>query len=166
LSRFTPHLGRHQDLFGGGDRHYDDNTFSFTGVIPNPPPDCSAVSTDEAVLWPPNHKMRLVSVSGATDPDGEAVTTTITGVTQDEAVDGLGDGDTAPDAAVGTSSNSVYLRAERSGPGDGRVYRIAYTATDEAGGTCSGVVTVGGPHDQSAKGAPVDSGLTINSFGT
>lgn len=57
-----------EDLFGGGDRDYDDNTFSFTGVIPNPPPDCSGVIADESVLRPPNHKMRLVTLSGATIP--------------------------------------------------------------------------------------------------
>ena len=131
----------------------------------NNPPNCSAVAPSVARLWPPNHKLVEVALSGATDPDGDPVTLTITGVTQDEALNGLGDGDTAPDAQLGSASNKVLLRAERSGTGDGRVYRIAFTGTDHAGATCSGVVTVGVPHDQRPNGAPVDSGLVVNSFG-
>jgi hypothetical protein len=131
---------------------------------PNEPPDCSAVEATPDVLWPPNHKLVLVTLGGATDPEGEPVTIAITGVTQDEPVNGQGDGDTAPDAAPGSSPNSVLLRAERSGGGDGRVYRIAFTASDGAGGTCSGVVTVGVPHDK--KSTPVDSAPpSFNSFG-
>jgi hypothetical protein len=96
-----------------------------------------------------------VTVSGATDPEGGAVTTVITDVTQDEPVNGLGDGDTSPDAVLGPASNQVSLRAERSGTGDGRVYRLAVTATDSLGLTCEGTVTVAVPHDQAH--APVDS---------
>ena len=63
-------------------------------------------------------------VSGATDPDGDPVTHTITGVTQDEPLNGQGDGDTSPDARdVPGHADQVNLRAERSGNGDGRVYR-------------------------------------------
>ena len=122
---------------------------------PNEPPDCSAVAAGPDLLWPPNHKLVLVTLGGATDPDGDPVTLTITGVTQDEPVDELGDGNTAPDAAPGTTPNTVRVRAERSGRGDGRVYRIAFTAGDGSGGTCSGVVTVGVP--KSVKRTPVDS---------
>jgi len=99
-------------------------------------------------LWPPNHKFRLITLTGATDPDGDTVTITITGVTQDEVLDGLGDGDTAPDAKVASASNQVFGRAERSGLGDGRVYRIAFTGSDSNGGTCSGTAFVGVPHDE------------------
>lgn len=132
----------------------------------NNPPDCSGVTVSVASLWPPNHKMSEVTLSGATDPDGDPVTITITGVTQDEPLDGLGDGDTAPDAQAGSASNKVLLRAERAGGGDGRVYRIAYAASDGKGGSCSGTVTVGVPHDQRNGGTPVDSGLVVDSFGS
>ena len=59
----------------------------------------------------------------------------------------------------------MFVRAERSGTGDGRVYRIAFDGSDGAGGTCSGTVTVGVPHDQRKGSTPVDSGLSVNSFG-
>lgn len=131
---------------------------------PNAPPDCSGV-TAGPTLWPPNHKFREITLSGATDPDGDPVTFTISGVTQDEALNGLGDGDTSPDAKTGTASNKVFVRAERSGTGDGRVYRIAFTVTDSHGATCSGTAKVGVPHDQGNGSVPVDSGLIVNSFG-
>jgi PKD domain/Bacterial Ig domain len=128
----------------------------------NSPPDCSTVTPSETSLWPPNHKLREISLSGATDPDGDVVTLTATGVTQDEPVNGLGDGDTAPDAALGPASNVVQLRAERSGTGDGRVYRIAFSGSDGRGGTCTGTVFVSVPHNP---GSPaVDSGLVFDSL--
>lgn len=134
-------------------------------VDPNNPPDCSAVAPSATSLWPPRHQLVEVSLAGAVDTDGDDVTIAITGVTQDEPLNGLGDGDTSPDAQVGSASNKVLLRAERAGGGDGRAYRVAYTASDPHGATCSGVVTVGVPHNQGPKGATVDSGLVVNSFG-
>ena len=68
-------------------------------------------------LWPPDHRLRLVTLSGATDPDNDPLTLRITGVTQDEPLNGLGDGNTSPDAQVGPRSDQVLLRAERSGAG-------------------------------------------------
>lgn len=63
------------------------------------------------------------------------------------------------DAVVGPDG-SVQLRAERSGNGDGRVYRITVTATDSCGNaaTCSAEVRV--PHHPQS--AAVDSGQAYN----
>jgi hypothetical protein len=121
----------------------------------NAPPDCSALEASPDSLWPPNHKLRLVTVSGATDPEGDPTTTAVTTVTQDEPVNGLGDGDASPDAVLGPASNEVSLRAERSGTGDGRVYRIAVTVTDSFGLTCEATLRVAVPHDQAH--SPIDS---------
>ncbi len=136
-----------------------------TTVSPrNRPPSCSGVSANIRSLWPPNHKLQLITLAGATDPDGDATTLTITTVTQDEALNGTGDGDTAPDAKRGPKPHQVYLRAERSGNGNGRVYRIGFSVSDGTD-SCTGTVKVGVPHDQGKNGGPVDSGLTVNSFG-
>ncbi|HEX8435140.1 hypothetical protein, partial [Archangium sp.] len=78
---------------------------------------------------------------------------------------GLGYGDTSPDAQEGKAPGSVLLRAERSNTGDGRVYRIAYTATDANGESCSGTVAIGVPKDLGKGSTPVDSKLVVNSFG-
>ena len=130
----------------------------------NTPPDCSTVQPSANTLWPPNHKLQKVGVSGATDADGDTVTLTITGVTQDEPVNGQGDGDTAPDAAhVPGHADQVQLRSERSGPGDGRVYRLGVGGSDGRGGFCSVTVNTTVVKSQ-GHGPAVDSGLIINSF--
>jgi uncharacterized repeat protein (TIGR01451 family) len=125
-------------------------------------PICTAV-TGGPNLWPPNHKFRTIRLSGATDPDGDPLNWSVTGVTQDELLNGLGDGDTSPDAVLGVG-NELQLRAERSGLEDGRVYRIAFTVTDGLGGSCTGVANVGVPHDQRPGSVAVDSGLIVNSL--
>ena len=145
---------------------FDPNTANNTSTVRttlNHNPVCTAVTAGPD-LWPPNHKLRTITLSGATDPDGDPITWTVTGVTQDEPTNGLGDGDTAIDAVLG-SGNTLQVRAERSGLGDGRVYRIAYTVTDGRGGLCTSVATVGVPHDQSPAGiVAVDSGGVFNSL--
>ena len=121
----------------------------------NSPPGCATVAPSRATLWPPNHKLRTITLTGATDPDSDPVAITITGVTQDEPVDGRGDGNTSPDAVLGPAAGQARLRAERAGGGDGRVYTIAFTAKDPSGASCSGSVTVSVPHDRG--GTAVDS---------
>jgi hypothetical protein len=49
-----------------------------------------------------------------------AVESASTAVTQSEPLNGLGDGDTSPDAVL--QGDSVLLRAERSGLGTGQRY--------------------------------------------
>jgi Bacterial Ig domain len=124
----------------------------------NRPPDCShAAPSVTTLLWPPNGRFVPVNVLGVTDPDGDPVTITVTSIRQDEPT-----GSNAPDGkGVGTSTAQV--RAERLGSGDGRVYAIGFTAADGDGGSCSGTVTVGVPHDQGNGNAAVDGGPLFDS---
>jgi CSLREA domain-containing protein len=132
---------------------------------PNRPPDCTGTA-QPSLLWPPNHKFHLISLGGISDPDGDPVVAAISGVTQDEPLNGLGDGDTAPDARRGPTASQVYVRSERSGLLDGRVYRINYRATDSKGAVCTGTAAVGVPHDMGQGSAPIDSAPpSYNSFG-
>ena len=112
------------------------------GILPtNQPPDCSGVRATPDSIWPRRgDQMTLITLSGATDPDGDALSYHIDGVTQDEYVTGIGD-DTFPDAALtppGANSNRVLVRPEANSHFNGRVYRIAYTVSDGNGDTCSG----------------------------
>ncbi len=128
----------------------------------NLPPDCSSPLVSVTELWPPNHHMEKISIFGITDPDGDQVTLKITGITQDEPINGLGDGDTSPDGrGVGTAQ--AELRSERSGTGDGRVYAINFTASDGKGGQCTGAVAVSVPHDKGKGGGAVDEGQNYDS---
>jgi hypothetical protein len=81
------------------------------------------------------------------DGDTTVTCTTASRVTSDEPVTGRGQGVaglTAPDWRV-IDAHRVLLRAERSVRGDGRVYTITITATDEAGGTSTQQVAVSVP---------------------
>jgi hypothetical protein len=122
----------------------------FSGASPaNQPPVCSDVTGTPNIIRPPNHKLVPVSLSGASDPDGDRVTLTVTGVTQDEPLNGT------PDATLGPQSNQLSVRAERGG--DGRVYRIAFSASDGKGGNCTGTATVNVPrndHSPAVDSAP------------
>lgn len=132
----------------------------------NRPPDLGSVRPSVAEIWPPNHKMVDVSILGVSDPDGDAVTLRVDQISQDEAINGTGDGDTGPDGA-GIGSATAQVRAERAGggkaPGNGRVYALWFSATDAAGGVANGKVLVRVPYDQSPKQPPVDDGQRYNS---
>lgn len=137
----------------------------YMGDPANQPPVCTGVVPDVSVLTPANHKLKLVRLSGATDPDGDTVRIIVRNVKQDEPVDvpGASDGNTVPDAADGPRRDRVYIRAERDSAGDGRVYRIAFKAKDGNGGKCRGAVHVSVPNG----GSPaVNSGTVYNSFNT
>jgi hypothetical protein len=129
----------------------------------NAPPACDLAEPSLGTLWPPNHKLIPVTIFGVSDPEDEGVIITILDVTQDEPPNGLGDGDTAPDAVI--QGDTVLLRAERAGGGNGRVYQVHFEADDGVGGVCTGVVTVGVPHDKRGGAESVDDGQYYDSLG-
>ncbi len=112
----------------------------------NDPPDCSTSIASPNVFWPPNHEMLEVLVTGVVDPDGDVVAVTIETVSQDEAVNESGSGNTCPDAII-DGDDTAMIRSERAGGLDGRVYRLNFSATDGNGGSCSGTVSVCIPHE-------------------
>ncbi len=148
------------DGFGG----FDDDEVAITVQDGNSAPSCELARPSSGELWPPNHKFVPISIFGVSDPENDAIQVTILSVTQDEPLNGQGDGDTAPDAVV--QGDKVLLRAERSGGGNGRVYRITFTATDGFGGACTGTVSVCVPHSKSKNGPScVDDGQIFDSTG-
>jgi len=143
------------------------DVFVAANPLANRPPNCSgAVLGPVSTLWPPNHVFIRLTVDGITDPDGDPVTVTVTRITQDEPLLGLGSGDQCPDAqGIGTSTPIV--RAERDGLGDGRVYHVYYKATDGRGGQCMGVATACVPQNMGNASTCVDQAPAreINSSG-
>src|SRR5688572_32237869 len=75
----------------------------------------------------------------------------LTSVTSSEPDNGLGDGDTVGDiqnASIGTPDVDLSLRAERQGPGTGRIYKATYTATDASANEAQSSAVVVVPHSK------------------
>ncbi len=81
-----------------------------------------------------------VTIHGVTAPPGDAFSLTITSIFQDEPVVNP-TGKTCPDG-IGVGTDVAEVRNERLLAGDGRVYHIGFTATDDEGALCTGEVTV------------------------
>jgi hypothetical protein len=101
-----------------------------------------SVSLSPNVLWPPNHSYRTIeaAITVSDDADPEP-TVELVSVTSDEPDDGTDDGNTTDDVVI-VDVDTVRLRAERSGIGDGRLYTFTYLATDSCGNTTEVVATV------------------------
>lgn len=129
-------------------------------------PVCNGAAS-QGVIWPPDHSMVAETIIGVTDdPAAGAVAITITGIQQDEPVLVNGSGNTQPDGVIQNSTTQpsiAYVRAERAGPGTGRIYFISYSATDGIGNSCTGMVQVQVPHDQGQGFTPVDTGNRYDS---
>jgi predicted extracellular nuclease len=124
------------------------------GLDLNVGPSCEGALADPDRLFPANHKFVDIDIEGVTDPDGDEVEIAVDSIFQDEPVGSKADG-------RGVGTDTAEVRAERVGSGNGRVYHISFTATDELGLTCSGEVTVGVP--RSRHGTPVDDGALFDS---
>jgi hypothetical protein len=124
------------------------------------------VTCDTAIdmLWSPNHQMVDVGLSytavDVCDTSALAIEVTVTSDENPLTASGAGGPIHCPDAVV--NGTDVLLRAERSGSGDGRVYAITVSATDNCGnvGTCT--VSVGVTKSQAPGSTPVDSGQAFD----
>lgn len=116
--------------------------YGLAGTSGNRPPEVTNAYPSVEYLWPPNHKFVNVTIQGVTDPDGDEITITILNVTSDEPT-----GKQEPDA-YGIGTDTVWLRAERLGTGNGRVYVITFVASDGKGGETISTVKVYVSHDQ------------------
>jgi hypothetical protein len=110
------------------------------------PPDFN-LSVTPTILWPPNHEMVEITtswtVSDECDPDPNV---SLVSVVASEGDDTIGDGHTTDDIQIG-DDGTIYLRAERSGPGIGRIYTITYQAVDDCGNVTVRSAAVGIPHE-------------------
>ena len=121
-------------------------------------------------IWPPNHKFHRVTISDVLQSGypmeqqlpGELIPVDVVSVSQDEPVDSVGTGNTAPDAIVDYTDEAavVQIRAERDGKGDGRVYRITFYD-----GVRNYTLKVGVPKSQGKNKSLVDGGALYNSLG-
>lgn len=100
------------------------------------------VTLDRTELWPPNHELVAIHADVAAEDTGSGVRDVmLSGIAMNESDDG---GDIV--ANIGSADTSFQLRSERDGGGTGRIYTVAYTATDEAGNAVTTQRTVTVPH--------------------
>lgn len=122
--------------------------------IAGPPPGDTApptlsLSVTPTVLWVPDHKLvQITPTVSATDTVDPAPVVTFVGVEVSEPADGQGDGHTPDDVQI-TPDGRIFVRAERSGTGNGRVYTITYKATDASGNVAYASATVTVPKSHS-----------------
>jgi len=126
-------------------------TCSFTVTVNDvEPPVIHDLVVTPPVLWPPNHNMKNVNVDYTSTDNCPGPITCHIAVTSDEPENGTGDGDIAPDWEL-IDDHHIKLRAERAGNGDGRVYTLTITCTDQYGNSSRGTKTVLVPRNMSKK---------------
>lgn len=138
-------------------------------VVADEEPPQVVLSSSEAELWPPNHKVHafvaadfVESVTDACDTELAPENAVFTSGTSDEADNANGDGNTTGDLAF--HCGTALVRSERAGPGDGRVYTLTLSVQDAAGNLSEpALVTISVPHDRAH--AAVDSGPVYEVIG-
>lgn len=142
-------------LFGAGQSLVADTAFiaqpftasQFEGYsFDNTPPSLS-VTVTPSILFAPNHQMveitPTITVSDDRDPDPRV---DLVSIASNEGDDVRGDGNTSQDILI--DAGKIFLRAERSGLAEGRVYTITWRARDDSGNTSTATATVTVPHDR------------------
>ncbi len=126
-------------------------------------PTLTANSTS-ITMWPPNHKytsfdLNDFGVSALDNCAGDlTANVTISKIESDEPedVNGGGDGNTNNDIVIDAGCQSMQLRAERQGGGNGRVYTIHLSVDDGTGNSGTTTSQVHVPHNK--KSTAVDDG--------
>jgi CSLREA domain-containing protein len=154
---YTPAIG----FFGADSFTYystdgtDDSNVAKVNILVNmvnTAPDCDGSYLWPDRIWPLDKSENFITVNGIVDPDGDPITITILSIFQDEVV---GIGPSSPDG--GFNGANAWVRAERDGNGDGRVYHIEFVASD---GNDSCTKTLRLPtiaHDQSTDDIDIDA---------
>jgi hypothetical protein len=106
----------------------------------NQAPVCDQAIIDPEKVFPANFRLAPMQVKGVVDPDGDDVAIEIMSIEQDEPLDQGKRAVACPDGD-GVGSATAYVRAERWGKADGRVYHVQFIARDGRGKDCEGSVT-------------------------
>ena len=110
------------------------------------PPVIHDLSASPRTLWPPNHKMKNVTINYTVTDNCPGPINCVLTVTSSQSNNGKGDGNTNNDWMV-IDDHHVQLRAERSGNGkSGRIYTTTVGCTDQHGNTAHASTTVTVPH--------------------
>ena len=134
-------LGEHDIILEVTDKAgaFDANEVTITVEDTTAPEFSLTVEPD--VLWPANHKMALITPSWeVSDNCDEWPEVTLVSITINE--------DGAMEDDIQVDDDGIWLRAERSGTGSGRIYTITYQAVDDSGNVTQKSAAVTVPHDR------------------
>lgn len=93
------------------------------------PPEFTDLASSATVLWPPDHRMVEVNLYATVKDACASATWRIVGVESNQAFDGRGKGRAPIDWSI-ADDDTVFLRAQRSGSGEARVYYVLVQAID------------------------------------
>jgi hypothetical protein len=144
---------------------------TITVVDDTPPLITTNEVTMEFQIWPPNHKYAtfdIIDLVFSVDDNCAALNVEdvyIASASSDEPEDAEGDGDgnTLNDIVIAGDCKSIQLRKERSGEGNGRVYRVHLELDDGNGNIGTANCQVQVPHNYGAKA--IDDGTAYEQFG-
>jgi hypothetical protein len=103
-------------------------------------PSINNLSTSLTEIWPANKKMKDVWIDYTTSDNCQSAVSTQLSISSNELI-------TNGDWKI-IDNHHIQLKADRLGNGNGRIYTITLTATDQAGNKNSKTTTVVVPHDQ------------------
>jgi hypothetical protein len=118
-------------------------------VIDTTAPELLTTQYTESV-WPPNHELVEVAGIDSIIDICDADPTLAINITHNENPHnntGVGDGNTDQDWMI-DADNNIFIRAERNGTGNDRIYTIEISVTDDSGNVTSEAMTVTVPHSK------------------
>jgi len=141
-----------------GSSSCDAGAFESDGVVPSAPMCDDAAASDPDLEWSVPQHYTKETVVGVINPNGP-YSITFTAASQDEPVTGT----FGRCASVYLQGSQVEVQQHASHKGQGRLYRLSFTATDnQTHGTCKGVVDVCVDRKRNL-GKCVDNGLFYDS---
>jgi len=125
------------------------------------PPVIHDLGASAHLLWPPNHKLKTVTISYTTTDNCPGPINCTLSVTSNQPENGQGDGNTKNDWVV-IDDHHIQVRTERSGKDkSGRIYTTTVGCVDQHGNTAAATTTISVPHSMSIIKPPKPNHSTI-----
>jgi hypothetical protein len=151
-------LGEHNIILEVTDEAGESDSNEITVTVEDVMPPVFSLTVTPTVLWPANHKMvRITPVWETSDNCDDDVEVSLVDITVEDAC--YGEAQRSRESYHGDDiqtgdDGSIYLRAERSGKGNGRIYpprriyTVTYQAVDDSNNVTLASATVTVPHDR------------------
>jgi hypothetical protein len=115
------------------------------------PPVMENLTVTPTTIWPPDHKMVMVTVDYTTSDNCSGIIYSDIWAWSNEPDNGSGDGNKSSDIEF-IDGHHILLRADRSGTGTGRYYNIYAYCWDESWNGAAQEIIITVPHDMKSSG--------------